>query len=39
VNVETVFTRSLNKADLDPRYQPEKPKLEGHAPRADAPAA
>src|SRR5262249_3643311 len=39
VNVETVFTRSLNKADRDPRYYPEEPKGKGNAPLAEVPAA
>src|SRR5262249_6671124 len=39
VNVETVFTRSLNKADRDPRYYPEEPKVEGKTHPADVPAA
>src|SRR5262249_61912969 len=39
VNVETVFTRSLNKADRDPRYYPEEPRLEAGTPPADVPAA
>src|SRR5262249_33165126 len=39
VNVETVFTRSLNKTDRDPRYYPEDPRLEGQPPRADILAA